>query len=89
MSKPTGPREHGPVFHARNLDGERAPKRSFAKISKSKVKDRDLSDVTVRLYAVVAAMLGALMGAALGFFMIDKYGVGVWAIPACMAGIVQ
>ncbi len=87
MSKPSGPKERGPQFHARKLDGERAPKRSFSKISKSKVKDRDLHSVGVRMSAVVAAMLGALMGVALGFLMMDQYGFGLWAIPVCMAGM--
>ena len=87
MSKPSGPKERGPQFHARKLDGERAPKRSFSKISKSKVKDRDLSDVSVRANAVVAFLLGALMGIALGIFMVVEYGLGLWAIPASMAGM--
>jgi hypothetical protein len=49
------------------LDGERTPQRSFSKISKSKVKDRDLHSTSVKMSAVVAGMLGALMGVALGF----------------------
>ena len=87
MSKPSDPRERGPAFHSRNLNGQRAPRRSFSKLTKSKVKDRDLTDVGVRLNAVVAFLLGSIMGAALGFFMMDKYGFGLWAIPASMAGI--
>ena len=87
MSNPSGPRERGPAFHSRNLDGARAPKRSFAKLSKSKVKDTDLHDVTVRISAVVASMVGALLGAPLGFFVMVQYDFGVWAIPACMAGL--
>ena len=87
MSNPSGPEERGPAFHSRNLDGARAPKRSFAKLSKSKVKDTDLHDVSVRMSAVVASMVGALMGAPLGFCMMEQYDFGVWAIPACMAGM--
>lgn len=87
MSKPSDPRERGPAFHSRNLDGERAPRRAFSKLSKSKVRDRDLQDVGVKTMALVAAMLGAIMGAALGFFMMEQYGLGLWAIPACMAGM--
>ena len=87
MSNPPGPEERGPAFHSRNLDGARAPKRSFAKLSKSKVKDIDLHDVSVRMSAVVASMVGALMGAPLGFFMMDQYDFGVWAIPVCMAAL--
>ena len=87
MSNPSGPEERGPAFHSRNLDGARAPKRSFAKLSKSKVKDIDLHDVSVRMSAVVASMVGALMGAPLGFFMMDQYDFGVWAIPVCMAAL--
>jgi tetratricopeptide (TPR) repeat protein len=69
------------------LDGERTPQRSFSKISKSKVKDRDLHSTSVKMSAVVAGMLGALMGVALGFLMMDQYGFGLWAIPMCMAGM--
>lgn len=87
MSKPSGPKERGPQFHSRNLDGERTPQRSFSKISKSKVKDRDLQSVSVRMSAVVAGMVGALMGVALGFLMMEQYGLGLWAIPLCMAGM--
>lgn len=87
MSKPSGPEERGPQFHMRNLDGERTPRRSFSKISKGRIKDLNLHDVSVKMSAVVAGMLGAFMGVALGFLMMDQYGFGLWAIPMCMAGM--
>jgi len=71
----------------RNLDGERTPRRSFSKISKGRIKDLNLHDVSVKMSAAVAGLLGAFMGVALGFLMMDQYGFGLWAIPMCMAGM--
>lgn len=87
VSDPSGPSEHGPSFHARNVGGERTPRRAFSAPSKSRVKDRDLHQVGVNAAAVAASLLGAIMGVALGFFMMSEYGFGLWVIPTCMVGM--
>ncbi len=55
--------------------------RSYSEPVKSGPKDRDLQQMSVQLYAIIAAGAGAIMGALAGSFMAAKWGWSSAVIP--------
>jgi hypothetical protein len=81
-----GPREFGPQFHSKGVDGKQQVRRTFSEIEKKKgvLKDVDAADRDVRFKAILAAGPGAFLGGALGYYLVIEQGYGTWVIPVCM-----